>query len=204
MPFCSSHGALVDTSNIPGLGLDKITSGESVQVHWCVSVQIRWQPCDAFNSGGLCSGGWLPSSVPALPHCHPLLHPHVAPHDRGQELQWSQGWHSEWLLGLQVIYFHLISKRGNSFIIPGTFWSLVEWLAASGSQTEALERFVSITSLKSQQRDNYHLLWISPFPMLHTASVQVWMYFGMVGGFLFILIQLVLIVDFAHSWAEAW
>jgi len=33
---------------------------------------------------------------------------------------------------------------------------------------------------------------------------QIWMGFGMFGGFLFILIQLVLIVDFAHSWAEAW
>ncbi|RXG60455.1 Serine incorporator 1 [Armadillidium vulgare] len=33
---------------------------------------------------------------------------------------------------------------------------------------------------------------------------QVWMYFGMIGGFLFIIIQLVLIIDFAHSWAESW
>lgn len=30
------------------------------------------------------------------------------------------------------------------------------------------------------------------------------MWFGMIGGFLFILIQLVMIVDFAHSWAEKW
>jgi len=33
---------------------------------------------------------------------------------------------------------------------------------------------------------------------------EIWMWFGLIGGFLFILIQLVLIIDFAHSWAEAW
>ena len=31
-----------------------------------------------------------------------------------------------------------------------------------------------------------------------------WMYFGLIGGFFFILIQLVLVVDFAHRWAESW
>jgi len=30
------------------------------------------------------------------------------------------------------------------------------------------------------------------------------MYVGMAGGFLFILIQLVLLIDFAYSWSEKW
>lgn len=33
---------------------------------------------------------------------------------------------------------------------------------------------------------------------------SAWMWIGLIGGFSFILVQLVLIVDFAHGWAERW
>lgn len=33
---------------------------------------------------------------------------------------------------------------------------------------------------------------------------STWMGFGLIGGFMFIIIQLILIVDFAHGWAENW
>ena len=34
--------------------------------------------------------------------------------------------------------------------------------------------------------------------------VTAWMYVGMIGGYIFILIQLVLLIDFAYNWSESW
>ncbi|KAM4807398.1 serine incorporator 2 isoform X2 [Urocitellus parryii] len=41
-------------------------------------------------------------------------------------------------------------------------------------------------------------------PRRGESAAQVWFYFGAVGSFLFILIQLVLLIDFAHSWNQRW
>jgi hypothetical protein len=40
--------------------------------------------------------------------------------------------------------------------------------------------------------------------MSYVYIFLAWMVIGMIGGFLFLLIQLVLIVDFAHAWNESW
>ena len=46
--------------------------------------------------------------------------------------------------------------------------------------------------------------WIGAFFIPHGSFGPVMMWVGMLGGMAFILVQLVLIVDFAHTWAETW
>ncbi|XP_049887243.1 probable serine incorporator isoform X2 [Pectinophora gossypiella] len=45
---------------------------------------------------------------------------------------------------------------------------------------------------------------IGSFFIPEGSFASTWMVFGMIGGFCFIIIQLILIIDFAHSWAERW
>lgn len=45
---------------------------------------------------------------------------------------------------------------------------------------------------------------IGAFFIRNEGFGKFWMWIGLFGGVIFILVQLVLLVDFAHSWAETW
>lgn len=47
-------------------------------------------------------------------------------------------------------------------------------------------------------------LTVGAFFIPEGAFTTVWFWFGVVGSFFFIIIQLILLVDFAHSWSQSW
>jgi hypothetical protein len=47
-------------------------------------------------------------------------------------------------------------------------------------------------------------LLVGAFYIPSGAFEEVFMYFGIIGGFMFILMQLILLIDFVHSWNESW
>ncbi|KAK5621043.1 hypothetical protein CRENBAI_014859 [Crenichthys baileyi] len=47
-------------------------------------------------------------------------------------------------------------------------------------------------------------LTVGAFFIPDGTFTTVWYYFGVVGSFIFIIIQLILLVDFAHSWNQSW
>lgn len=48
------------------------------------------------------------------------------------------------------------------------------------------------------------LLVVAAFYIPKGHFGQAWMYVGMIGGYAFILLQLILLIDFAYNWSESW
>ncbi|XP_072308705.1 serine incorporator 1 [Eucyclogobius newberryi] len=85
---------------------------------------------------------------------------------------------SMWFLGLSVFMISIKNSRDPRAVIHNGFWFF---------------KFVSLVAITAGA------FYIPDEPFTYT-----WFIIGSGGAFFFILIQLILLVDFAHSWSEAW
>lgn len=97
------------------------------------------------------------------------------------------------------------SRDGRSGIQNG-FWAF-KFLILAGATVGAF--FINNHFFKGWCRWEMVFAWRLDSPACskthsHTHKQTAWGVIGLIGGFCFLVCQLILLVDFAHSWAESW
>lgn len=85
---------------------------------------------------------------------------------------------SMWFLGFFILMINIKNSRDPRAAIHNGFW------------------FFKLAALV--------VVTVAAFYIPHGPFTYTWFVVGLAGAFIFILIQLVLLVDFAHSWNESW
>ena len=147
VPFCSSHGDLVDTHGLPGFDSLK---GNSIQVQqfcaWSEVMVLKYlNQVDCAVVVGYQAVYRLCLIVTLFFTLMSLLMIGVKSSSDPRAGIQNGFWGFKWV----TCPHRLLDSRASQDWIPskGTFWSLVAWSAASGFQTEALARFVTLMSV---------------------------------------------------------
>jgi len=63
-----------------------------------------------------------------------------------------------------------------------------------------VQKYHDIDKIVGMVTNNHCQSWL----IMVFCFFLAWMYIGMAGGSIFIILQLILLVDFAHSWHSKW